>query len=491
MTPQATTIPLPPRFRAERFVANGGMGAVWAAEDLVLRRTVAIKLLAPHLAADDTAVRRFNREARAAAALGSHPNVVTIYDVGVHEERPYLVMELLRGGTVADVVRAEGRVPVQRALRWIRGAAAGLDHAHGHGVVHRDVKPGNFLLDDEDAVVIADFGLARIAFESTVTSPGTLLGTAAYLSPEQVRGDAATAASDRYALAIVAFELLTGARPFEAEHFAAHARMHLEADPPRAGDIDPTLPAALDGVLARGLAKDPDARWPSAGEFADALGSALHEHRAEGSSTAVTTPLSPVGAPRDKQAGARPAGLRLALAALLVAFAALLAAIALGGGHSDQPAKGKGATSTRAGTSAPARSRTGTTSQQGAGSAPTADLAARQQQGFALMNAGRYPEAIAVERDVLSRYGAGTAARCAQPRTQDCFTYAYALYNLGRSLRLGGDPAAAIPVLEQRLAIDNQREVVQRELEAARAALAPRPAPGPGKGHGKHKGKKD
>ena len=171
--------------------------------------------------------------------LSSHPNVATIYDVGEHDGRAFIVMELMRGGSVADVLRKDERIEHQRALRWLREAASGLDAAHAAGIVHRDVKPANLLLDERDRLGIGDFGIARLAWEEQVTQTGQVLGTAAYISPEQAMGEAATAASDRYSLAVVAFELLTGEKPFQAEHFAAQARAQIEDDPPRVSELDP------------------------------------------------------------------------------------------------------------------------------------------------------------------------------------------------------------------------------------------------------------
>ena len=153
---------------------------------------------------------------------------------------------------------------MQTALRWLREAAAALDTADDAGVVHRDIKPGNLLLDEHERLAVADFGIARLAWEDQLTATGQVLGTAAYLSPEQAMGEAATAASDRYALAVVAYELLTGSRPFEAEHFAAQARAHVEDPPPPASSRAPELSRAVDAVLERGLAKEPGDRWPSA-----------------------------------------------------------------------------------------------------------------------------------------------------------------------------------------------------------------------------------
>ena len=216
---------------------------------------MAVKVLAQHLSDDDRARKRFEREARAAAGLSSHPNVVTIYDVGEHEGRAFMVMELMRGGVGRRRAAARRGDRHRRALRWLREAASGLDAAHEAGVVHRDVKPANLLLDDHDRLGIGDFGIARLAWEEQVTQTGQVLGTAAYLAPEQAMGEPATAASDRYALSVVAFELLTGEKPFNAEHFAAQARAHVEDDPPRASELNPDL-------TERGRRRASTAAWP-------------------------------------------------------------------------------------------------------------------------------------------------------------------------------------------------------------------------------------
>ncbi|HET6549231.1 MAG TPA: serine/threonine-protein kinase, partial [Solirubrobacter sp.] len=270
-------ISLPDRYRVVRHLANGGMATVWEAHDELLDRDVAVKVLASHLGEDSRARRRFQREARAAAGLSSHPNVVTIYDVGEHRNQVFMVMEIMRGGTLADRVRSGRSIPHETAIRWLRQAAAALDTAHETGVVHRDIKPGNLLLDGRDRLAVADFGIARLAWEDQLTATGQVLGTAAYISPEQAMGEAATAASDRYALAVVAYELLTGERPFEAEHFAAQARAHVEDPPPPASSRTSGLSPAVDAVLERGLAKDPRDRWDSATEFVDALARTLGE----------------------------------------------------------------------------------------------------------------------------------------------------------------------------------------------------------------------
>jgi eukaryotic-like serine/threonine-protein kinase len=277
--PLASQIELPERYRVVRHIASGGMASVWEAEDLLLRRVVAVKVLAAQYAADPGARARFQREARTAAQVSDQSHVVTIYDIGEHAEDAFIVMEYFAGGTVADRLRAARKAgePIPRAtsLRWLRGAAAGLDVAHAAGIVHRDVKPANLLLDAQGRLAVADFGIARLADDTQMTQTGQVLGTAAYISPEQAHGQPATAASDRYALAVVAYELLTGTRPFRDGPPTAQALAHAESEPPRPSQASPDLPRALDGVLLRGLAKDPDERPATATELVAAIERAL------------------------------------------------------------------------------------------------------------------------------------------------------------------------------------------------------------------------
>ncbi|MCW2968507.1 MAG: serine/threonine protein kinase, partial [Solirubrobacteraceae bacterium] len=239
------------------------MAAVYAAADEVLGREVAIKILGEAVGADEDARRRFTREARAAARVSDHPNVVTIFDIAETDDEPpaaFIVMELLTGGTVADRLKAGTPIPHTQALRWLDETARALDAAHASGMVHRDVKPANLLLDGQGTLKVGDFGIATIASEAPLTQTGQVVGTAAYFSPEQALGKPATAASDRYALAVVAYELLTGRRPFPAATPAAQALAHVDTDPPAASMAAPELPSAVDGVLTRGLAKDPEQR---------------------------------------------------------------------------------------------------------------------------------------------------------------------------------------------------------------------------------------
>jgi serine/threonine protein kinase len=258
---------LPPRYRRPTRIGYGGMGEIFRAEDEELGRTVAIKLLAERYARDESLRARFTREALAAARLSGEQGTVTIFDVGEWHGRPFIVMEFLGGGSLEDRLRG-GAPPVDDALTWIDQAAAALDAAHRRGVVHRDVKPGNLLLDLDGDVRVADFGIASAAGLHSLTLTGTVLGTAGYLAPEQARGDRATPASDRYALAVVAYELLTGRRPFESDSPTAEAAAHVQAGVP-------SISPQLDPVFRRALAKDPRDRFETASDFAAALREAL------------------------------------------------------------------------------------------------------------------------------------------------------------------------------------------------------------------------
>ena len=269
-----TTNILPPRYREPERIGYGGMGDIYRATDSLLGREVAIKVLAERYAEDDAVRQRFTREALAAARLSGEPNIVTIFDVGEHESRPYIVMEYLAGGSLDDVLRNEGAQPPQQVFTWLEQAGRALDTAHARGVVHRDVKPGNLLLDRQRNVHVADFGIASAAGMDSLTMTGTVLGTAGYLSPEQAQGDRATPASDRYGLAVVAFELLTGTRPFEADSPTAEAAAHVNAPVPSIS-ARADLPREIDRCFARALAKDPAERFPSCADFVAALRSAF------------------------------------------------------------------------------------------------------------------------------------------------------------------------------------------------------------------------
>ncbi|MDP9286076.1 MAG: serine/threonine protein kinase, partial [Actinomycetota bacterium] len=267
---------LPPRYRDARPIGAGGMGEIFCATDRELGREVALKILAARYAENAPLRARFEREALAAARLSGTPNIVTIFDVTEHAGRPIIVMEYLPGGSLEAQI-AGTPCPPARALGWLEEAGGALDAAHAAGVVHRDVKPANLLLDGRGHVHIADFGVASAVGLDSFTQTGTIVGTAGYLSPEQATGKRATAASDRYALAVVAWELLTGRRPFAATTPTAEALAHVNAPVPSPHEANPALPLELAPVFERGLAKDPAARYPTAAEFVGDLHRALDD----------------------------------------------------------------------------------------------------------------------------------------------------------------------------------------------------------------------
>jgi len=286
-----TTDILPPRYHDAERIGHGGMGDIYRATDSVLGREVAVKILADRYAQDKPVRERFTREALAAARLSGEPNIVTIFDVGEHNGRPYIVMEYFGGGSLDDVLRAEGALSPQRVFTWLEQAGRALDAAHARGIVHRDVKPGNLLLDRESNVHVADFGIASAAGMDSLTMTGTVLGTAGYLSPEQAQGERATPASDRYALAVVAFELLTGSRPFEADSPTAEAAAHVNAPVPSIS-ARADLPREIDRCFDRALAKDPAQRFGTCAEFVAALRSAFAEAAGQTRALAAVPPTA-------------------------------------------------------------------------------------------------------------------------------------------------------------------------------------------------------
>lgn len=319
---------LPPRYADGERIAGGGMADIYAAEDTELGRKVAVKVLAARFAEDEDIRERFKREALTAARLSAHPHIVTIFDVGEWNGSPFIVMELLEGGTVAERIQAGG-IGREQALAWLGQAADALDTAHAEGIVHRDVKPGNFLLDDGD-LYVTDFGIARVLGDAAggLTATGTILGTAGYLSPEQARGEEAMPVSDVYGLAVVAYELLTGGRPFERTTLTAEATAHVnEPSPPPSERAD--LPTAVDAVFARALAKDPAYRYPSARDFAGDLTSVLE---GEAPTAVAVPPEAPTVALRRPRRRRRSLLLPSALGAALLG-AGGLAAVLLSSGQ--------------------------------------------------------------------------------------------------------------------------------------------------------------
>ncbi len=307
------------------------MGEIYRATDSVLARAVAVKLLAERYAADEGVRARFTREALAAARLSSEPHIVTIFDVGEWNARPFIVMEYLEGGSLDYAIRRDGAQPPGRALSWLEQAAGALDAAHAAGVVHRDVKPANLLLDQIGDVHVADFGIATAAGLDSMTHPGTILGTAGYLAPEQASGRGAGPASDRYALAVVAFELLTGRRPFADDNPTVEASAHVHAPIPAASDVHAGLPLLVDAVFERALAKDPAARYPSCAELVHALRRAFEEDAGRTERVAMA-PLPTEPTVRVAEAPPRPRRRESARPRSLLPFVLLgLVAAAIGG----------------------------------------------------------------------------------------------------------------------------------------------------------------
>jgi serine/threonine protein kinase len=265
------------RYVLGRRLGAGGMSTVFAAEDNVLERTVAVKLLAEHLADDEAFVYRFRREALSAARL-QHPNIVQVFDSGQdpNTERHFIVMEYVDGPSAADMLRESKRLEIDETVRLVRDACHGLEYAHRAGVVHRDVKPGNLLYAEEMGLTkLADFGIAKAAEQTRITQVGSVLGTAAYLSPEQARGEEAGPASDIYSLGVCAYQFLTGRLPHEYASLTELALKQQQDPVDPISDHRPEVSPELDEAVRVALERDPAARYSSALEMADAIEAGL------------------------------------------------------------------------------------------------------------------------------------------------------------------------------------------------------------------------
>jgi eukaryotic-like serine/threonine-protein kinase len=442
------------------------MGDIYRATDSTLGREVAIKVLAERYAGDESIRKRFTREALAAARLSGQPHIVTIFDVGEHRKRPYIVMEYLDGGSLADVLRRSGVLAPQQAFAWLEQAAQAIDAAHAQGVVHRDVKPANLLLDRGDNVYVADFGIATAAGLDSLTLTGTVLGTAGYLSPEQATGDRATPASDRYSLAVVAFELLTGSRPFESDSPTAEAAAHVNAPVPSVCERRAELPCELDAVFEKALAKDPTARYSSCVEFVAALRHAMSEAAgatnefpaAWPGATAATAPIA--RQPAYEQVYAPPSRRNpwpLLIGLLVVAaLAGALAAYFLTrehGTHRTGPLQPRVTTVFKTVTS-PSGQTTTVPVPSGAGPHALND------QGYAKMRAGDYSGALPLlQQAVKGLEGVGPA---------DPYE-AYANYNLGYTLLQLGQCKEAIRYLKKAQRLEPQSPAPGEALARAEA----------------------
>ena len=262
------------KYEIQAALGKGGMGMVYLGYDPLLDRKVAIKILAPHLVWEEGFVERFLREARAVARI-KHPNIVTVYDVGQEQERFYFVMEYLEGQTLASYIRQQGALPPDEVLSMLHPLADALDYAHQHGLVHRDVKPGNVIIDSGKRVTLTDFGIARAAEQTRLTATGTLMGTPEYMSPEQAWGEQIGHQTDLYSLAVVAYEMLSGRVPFSGTTPHAVLYKQIHESPPPIRQSRPELPAGVEAVLARALDKEPGKRHATAKAFVGELESAL------------------------------------------------------------------------------------------------------------------------------------------------------------------------------------------------------------------------
>lgn len=258
------------RYRVESRIASGGMSTVYRGRDVRLDRPVALKVMDPRYAGDQQFLTRFHREARAIARL-KDPGLVAIYDQGSDPAHPFLVMELVDGGTLRELLRERGPMPPHAMAAVLRPVLSGLGVAHGAGLVHRDIKPENVLISDDGEVKLVDFGLVRAIAEAGITSTSVILGTAAYLSPEQVEGAATGPRSDVYAAGVMAFELLTGTTPFTGDNPLAVASQRLDRDVPPPSSVIAGVPPELDAFVARATARRPEDRFADASEMGEGL----------------------------------------------------------------------------------------------------------------------------------------------------------------------------------------------------------------------------
>ena len=420
------------RYRLERTLGRGGMAAVWLGHDEVLDRAVAVKVLSDTIAGDPGFVARFRREARTAAGL-SHPNLVGVYDFSEEGERPYLVMQFVPGESLAArLERGEG-VDRDKLARELLDAVA---HIHEVGILHRDIKPGNIIVEPDGTAKLIDFGIALPADATALTSTGLVLGTERYAAPEVMEGQPATERSDLYSCGLV----------LRSCH----------------GPCSPALGALIEAMTS----KDPRHRPLSARHALEQLD---RPHPVVEQPTQVLHRAPPPPLTRSRSTGSR----RTAIAAVLGLLAAfvVVALVALSGGGDEQG--GKQAAQAKKARSNPDRPEKASASAPVASSQPEAASepapepegtdpslgAALNEEGFALIQAGEYEAAVPVLEEAVAAFPEGT----------EDLDYAYALFNLGNALRLSGRPEDAIPVLEQRLEIPNQTATVQEELEAAEA----------------------
>jgi len=297
------------RYRVLSRLGSGGMADVYLAEDQLLGRRLAVKVLHHHFAEDQEFVERFRREASSAAAL-SHPNIVGIFDRGEWDGTYYIAMEYVPGSSLKALVREQGALEAVVAIDIVTQILQAAKFAHARGVIHRDLKPHNVILDEEGRARVTDFGIAH-AGASDMTVTGSIMGTAQYLSPEQAQGHAVSAASDLYAVGVILYELLTGVVPFDGETAVAIAFKQVSAQPPAPSTVNPAVPGALDEIVLRALAKDPAARYQSADEFIVALRTVRARLPASSGTAVFATAPTSVASPGTAAHGTVPAGMAL------------------------------------------------------------------------------------------------------------------------------------------------------------------------------------
>jgi len=328
------------RYEIEELVGTGGMSSVYRARDSVLERRVALKILHEHFSADPEYVERFRREARAIARL-NHPNIVTVIDRGEFGKRQFIVFEHIPGENLKEVVEREGQLPVAQALALTHQIARGLAFAHQHGVVHRDVKPQNVLVDESGTAKVTDFGIARsLDPGEELTQTGTLLGTSDYIAPEQASGEPVDARSDQYSLGVLLYELLTGEVPYPADSFMAVAMRHLRDPVPSVRERRRDVPDRVDKIVARAMAKRPADRFPSTEAMMGAIEAALADTGEGAGRNEATGVHSRIERPSPSRSAARPGPRRrqrrrrfapLLLALLVVGAGAIALGLILAG----------------------------------------------------------------------------------------------------------------------------------------------------------------
>ena len=315
------------RYELEELVGIGGMSSVYRAHDRLLDRKVALKVLHRQFTDDAEHVGRFRYEARAVATL-SHPNIVTVIDRGEHDGRQFIVFEYVEGENLKQLIQRRGPLPVETALELAIQVSQGLAFAHQEGLVHRDVKPQNVLLNGDGRAKVTDFGIARsLDVQHGMTQTGTVLGTSDYIAPEQAQGQRVDEHTDVYSLGVVLYELLTSEVPFPGENFVTIAMRHINEPPPAIRDKRPDVSPRLEAAVQRAMAKDPGDRFPTMAGFCGELEACLAE---EQGATQVTAPEHPVR-PRRRKSGVSPWPLVLVLAAL-IAIGAVIAALVLDSG---------------------------------------------------------------------------------------------------------------------------------------------------------------